>query len=242
MDVEQIIFSEHIAVVKAFDFYIPRCQDLSSWQLFVNFCTEYLEKNHHEKEEKLIFSAVRLDPRIRMGGPLCTLYFDQYLQAPAIARSQKVIKDILTELKIALPDQNDFIKPQWGDDFSSDLLNNSPLLIPAGDHVAGRMLLRFVQFLLSLENPSIDGKIQIETNFSSNNEISFKKIEESINTIFFHYREIQVDHFVREEKCFLKMCQSLLSAEDWSNIATEILNQYPLITDDLLSKHFATTL
>ncbi len=248
MNVEQIISAEHRALTKAMDYFEPLCRDLSSWKLFFDFCTEYLEKNHHEKEEKLIFSAIRSDPRIRMGGPLCTLYFDQYLQAPAIARSQKVIKDIINELKIKLPDRSNpdefiqqFINPQWSADFSSDLINNSPLLIPAGDHVSGRMLLHFVQFLLSLAGSSMDGKIHFGSDVSINADITFKKLEHPFKTIFFHYREIQVDHFVREEKCFLKMCQSLISAEDWSKIATEILNQYPLITDELLLKHFAAS-
>lgn len=227
MDVGQIVSSEHRVFSKAFENYISGCSDLNSWCVFINFCDKYIEKNHHDKEEKIIFSAVRMDSRIRMGGPLCTLYFDQYLQAPAIARAQKVIKEILFELTINTTfgsnlEANEWTKPIWTEDFNSDLSNNSPLLIPAGDHVAGRMLLQFAKmFLKCSEQMAVD---QFNT---------------YLKLIFFHYQEIQMDHFVREENCFLKMCQSLIVAEDWAQLSSQMMRQYPLITEDVLTKHFA---
>ncbi len=227
MDIVQIISLEHQIFTAAFNKILPNCYDVISWQKFIIFCEEYLEKNHHDKEEKIIFSAVRMDSRIRMGGPLCTLYFDQYLQAPAIARAQKIIKEILSELKINTTfgsnlEASEWTKPIWTEDFNLDLSNNSPLLIPAGDHVAGRMLLQFAKmFLKYSEQMAVD---QFNT---------FLKL------IFFHYQEIQMDHFVREENCFLKMCQSLIVAEDWAQLSSQMMRQYPLITEDVLTKHFA---
>lgn len=226
MDIVHILSSEHKVFTTAFDTILPNCTDVISWQKLITFCHLYLEENHHEKEEKVIFSAVRMDPRIRMGGPLCTLYFDQYLQAPAIACAQRVVKEILIELKENIEtvdglEVNELTKPIWAEEFAEDLSSNSPLLIPAGDHVAGRMLLQFAHILLKKSDKIIVDQLN-----------SFLKI------IFFHYREIQMDHFVREENCFLKMCQSLVAADQWTHLAQQMLTQYPLITEDLLAKHF----
>jgi hemerythrin-like domain-containing protein len=198
MDLETLIASEHRELLACYDKKLALCSGLSSWQEFVLWCAENLENNHHRKEEEFIFSAVRSDPRIRAGGPLCTLYFDQQMIFSSLKLAQKTISQIVGEQ----------LETQWTEDLKADQLANSPLTIPGEDHEAGRILLRGAERLLG--------------NVESHSPLN----EEALRKIFSVYRDIQVSHFQREENCFLKMCKTLLTAEKWQEISKQILASY----------------
>lgn len=143
MDLELLISNEHKALMSSFERQLVACIDRASWRDFIVWCFENLENNHHRKEEEFIFSAVRADPRIRAGGPLCTLYFDQQMIYSSLKLAQKTVKEVTGHQ----------LEPQWTEDLKTDQANNSPLTIPGEDHEAGRILLRGAEILLEKEEP-----------------------------------------------------------------------------------------
>lgn len=213
MDLEFLISSEHKTLLKLFDTYLSGCSDLASsdlasWRSLIIWCSENLENNHHRKEEEFIFSAVRADPRIRAGGPLCTLYFDQQMIYSSLKLAQKTVKSV-TEQQL---------EPVWTEDLKSDQISNSPLTIPGEDHEAGRILLRGAEILLEEEEktPTLNQPASVE---GAAKQAALRKV-------FSVYRDIQVSHFQREENCFLKMCKTLLPAERWQEISERMLATY----------------
>ncbi len=191
MDLEEIISNQHKYLITFFDRDILTCRDHQSWSEFLQKCQTLFEGIHHHNEEIFLFSAVRNHPRLREGGPFCTLYFDQHLANPSLQKAQHVIKKVLGQEII----------PQWSKELQSDRALNLPLVIPGEDHEAGRLLLIAAQKVLKLP-------------FCAD-------VQNSLKMLFETYREIQVFHFEREEKCFLKMCKALLSSEQWRNVALD---------------------
>jgi hemerythrin-like domain-containing protein len=208
MDLELLISNEHKTLLRLFDAQLGVCSSLESWRSFIAWCFDCFENNHHRKEEEFIFSAVRPDPRIRAGGPLCTLYFDQQMIYSSLKLAQKTVKDLTGQQ----------LDPLWTEDLKADQVSNSPLTIPGEDHEAGRILLRGAEILIESEG-------QYPTLSQSASAEGAKK-QEALRKLFSVYRDIQVSHFQREENCFLKMCKTLLTAERWQEISARILASY----------------
>jgi hemerythrin-like domain-containing protein len=186
-------------LLKRFDRLYQSCRNLEDWEALRALCADEFEANHHRKEEEFIFSAVRTDPRIRAGGPLCTLYFDHHMIYSALKLAQKTVKEV-----VGLE-----LKPEWSQDLQEDQTSNSPLTIPGEDHEAGRILVRAAEHLLNQSGGSF-------------NEVGLQKI-------FSVYRDIQASHFQREENCFMKMCKNLVPPSRWTELAELMSTKYKFL-------------
>lgn len=168
----------------------------SAWLNLVNFCQQEIEENHHRKEETFLFSAVRGNPKITAGGPMCTMYFDSHMFFTTIKVAQALALKITAQ---------EFL-PTWTEDLEMDRVSNSPLTIPGEDHEASRILLRAAQKIL-------------ETDLTLKEHLSLVELLKL-------YIEIQKQHFQREENCFFPMCKNLLPPQRWQQIGEEIESRY----------------
>lgn len=167
-----------------------------NWVHLLQFCIDEIETNHHRKEELFLFSAVRDNPKIRAGGPMCTMYFDSYMFFTTIKVAQALALKITGQ---------EFL-PIWTEDLQLDRNSNSPLTIPGEDHEASRLLLRVAQQILEKE-PSLKEHL-------------------FLNEILQLYIEIQKNHFQREENCFFPMCKNLLPPTQWQQIGEQMESRY----------------
>ncbi|MBX3017380.1 MAG: hypothetical protein KF767_05785 [Bdellovibrionaceae bacterium] len=97
-------------------------------------CDDFLIGYHDEREEREIHPRLRGLPRLREGGPACTLHFDRFMNARPLNRAARVC----ARQGVAFPD------PLWSVDASADIQAGSPLAIPGEDHEATRVLLRAI--------------------------------------------------------------------------------------------------
>ncbi len=200
MDLSQLLASEHKAMIAKFDHLFANCHsDRSNWLELIDYCDQSIECNHHRKEEDLLFSAVRDNPKIRSGGPMCSMFFDSHMLFSTLRIAQKISKDILGYE----------VLPEWSSGLKKDQDANSPLCIPGEDHESGRMLIRVAKLIL---------QNKFETNYQAH-----------LTTLFKSYREIQTNHFIREENCFFKMCRNLISNEEWDQISAKMLTDFEIL-------------
>lgn len=84
----EVIRKEHAQILRLLDL-IEMSPDSGEIpiQNFLRF-----ENEHHRLEEELLFNKVLHHPRLREGGPFCTLYFDQHVVCPPRERFRKLAK------------------------------------------------------------------------------------------------------------------------------------------------------
>lgn len=88
----------------------------------------FAELHHHSKEETLLFSILANKPRVREGGPMCSYYFDSYLNDRAVENAEKIIgSPIILEMH-----QQKYYS------------ENLPLRIPTDEHRAGKAILHHI--------------------------------------------------------------------------------------------------
>ncbi len=194
---------EHAVLSAIFEREFKLAQISKNWSPLLSFCKLQFENNHHEKEEKFIFEAVKNNSKIKSGGPLCTYFFDGHMMNPSLRRAIEVVKNQTGMTQ----------EPSWTSQMRDIRDKNLPLAIPGEDHEAGRIILRGVEPLLHLE-PT---------------EHTHAKIE----TLFKTYIEIQKVHFDREENCFFRMCSDLIPPQKWNQIYFEMSNHYTEICDSI---------
>lgn len=131
---------------------------------------------HQFNEERLIFSKLLNNVRLKEGGPLCVLYFDEHVINPPA----EVVKKIIHKDLVYCPYQSEIKKKQ------------SPLNIPLEEHVAlGNLLTALLQ----------------------------KPNEELVQHLdLFKLQDLFHKHHEKEEKCFMKVCESLLIPRDVDEI------------------------
>lgn len=200
MDPFVVLKQEHSILLQSLAQGLAKSMTLSEWSSFLQMIEETFENNHHAKEEELIFAAVRPNELIRGGGPMCTFYFDGHICSSSMSMALKEIAKF--------PDFQ--APPPTSSHLPLDQKSGSPLSIPGEDHESGRMLLSLCHFILVKNDLNEDQKIS------------------SLKTAMHVYKMIQERHFQREENCFFKMCESLLTAEQIIEIASK-MNQYPKI-------------
>ncbi len=193
--------NEHAALSAIFEREFKLAQGSKNWSTLHSFCKLQFEGNHHEKEEKFIFEAVKDNCKIKSGGPLCTYFFDGHMTNPSLRRAIEISR-IQTGL---------ILEPTWTPLMKAIRDKNLPLMIPGEDHEAGRIILRGVEHLLNLE-PS-------------------KHTHAKIEVLYETYIEIQKTHFDREENCFFRMCSDLIPSQQWDQIYFEMSNHYTEICD-----------
>lgn len=148
MKISKLLHQEHEVIIKLFDQYFKTAQSNGKWDELIQLCENTYDKNHHEKEERYLFAVIKDDPRLKLGGPYCTFYFDYHMAAPPLQKAQELIYKI-TELKL---------QPQWSPLMEEVAKTKIPLLIPGEDHEAARMLVRAVNYILK-DKPEISAKI-----------------------------------------------------------------------------------
>lgn len=99
--------------------------------LFV-LCDDFLIGYHDAREEREIHPRIRGLPRLREGGPECTLHFDRFMNDRPLKRAARVCA------RRGLAGA----APQWCPAAAADIRDGSPLAIPDEDHEATRALLR----------------------------------------------------------------------------------------------------
>ncbi|MBK9294767.1 MAG: hypothetical protein IPM57_10065 [Oligoflexia bacterium] len=199
-DILTFFRDEHLALMSLFNKEFLSAKRNYKWQPLLLLCKSLFEENHHEKEEKFIFEAIKNDSRIKAGGPHCTHYFDFYMTNPSLLHATEITTK-LTGIKI---------EPDWSPQMKDILEKNLPLAIPGEDHEAGRIILRGIEHLLT-------------TNGSS-------ETHSKIESLFNAYIEIQKIHFDREENCFFKMCMNLIPPEKWDLLYSEMCSHYLIIS------------
>lgn len=165
---------------------------------FLNQCELDFESNHHAKEEAYLFAAIKDIDAVRSGGPMCAMYFDGHISWPALKTAQVFLKNHTGQL----------YQPEWSTLELEFIKKGLPITVPCEDHEAGHMLLRGLRDVLNSAKDVLD-----------NQKCFIDGIE--------LYWKIQERHFAREENCFFKMCQSLLSKEQLKAILFEMEQRYP---------------
>lgn len=89
---------------------------------------ETAELGHHHREEVYLFEAIYLKPKIKEGGPMCTLYFDCHINERVRENVERVVQHPVSET----PDQTRMIQSQ------------SPIIIPLEEHRSGKDLLQHI--------------------------------------------------------------------------------------------------
>jgi hemerythrin-like domain-containing protein len=111
--------------------------DLQIWEqlkAMVVWTDIFLHKLHCRKEETLLFAELLKHRKLSEGGPMCSLYFDTFINNNPLRRVQKSID---TEDEIhPTPEQQVYFK------------QNSPLTVPLQDHIAGQKLVEYILKLL----------------------------------------------------------------------------------------------
>lgn len=178
---------------------------LHFWQSLYWFCTKDIEENHHQKEEDFIFKKIADDPRLLMGGPYCTYYFDLFLQNRPAEFADRLVKKWTGKTFQSTP--NAF--------HQMVSTKNLPLAIPLEDHESGRRILKGMGHL----------NLEIKNNEGKPNETQL----EALKNLFLTYWDIQKSHFLREENCFIILCQELVSIEEWQGILLAMHLQMPIL-------------
>lgn len=214
-EVEALIKKEHDLILKYLNLLLK--QDFVDYVRLVSFCSQFIEDNHHLKEEELIFKKVQDHPRLQEGGPLCVLYFDLHMAYSPVDRAVELSK----KLNQAMVFQ---ISPHLKDLYAK----KTPLNIPIEEHEAGKFLLSLAEDILAfssggslLENPSAMQGLQLST-----------EAIDALQQIFKLYTEIQVSHFEKEEGCFLKMVCHITSKEEQDEILANLKSQYLLLQEN----------
>jgi hemerythrin-like domain-containing protein len=201
IDLISFFKNEHAVLLSRFEKHFSLAKFSYDWGSLYSICKSQFEENHHAKEERFIFDAVKNNSKIKSGGPLCTYFFDFHMTNPSLRRALEATME-LTDLNL---------EPEWSPQMKGIRDLNLPLVIPGEDHEAGRIILRGIENLISRESSA-----QIQT-----------KIEK----LFEIYIEIQKEHFDREENCFFKMCADLIPPEQWNQIYFNMRSDYIEIRD-----------
>ncbi|MCB0349482.1 MAG: hypothetical protein KDD37_11650 [Bdellovibrionales bacterium] len=88
----------------------------------------FAEIQHHEKEERLLFTTIYQNQKIHEGGPMCSLYFDLHQ-----FENRKVKVEQIIGRTIKHTHQQAML-----------LKNRTPLVIPIEEHQSGRDLLAYI--------------------------------------------------------------------------------------------------
>ncbi len=106
----------------------------------------FAEIQHHEKEEKLLFTAIYENKKIHEGGPRCSLYFDLHIFENTKAQVEKIIGHALTRTA----HQSVLLEKQ------------TPLTIPIEEHQSGRELLVHILNRLHNNEDFLENKKKLE--------------------------------------------------------------------------------
>lgn len=94
-------------------------------------CAEWLWQNveltHHFKEETILFNSLIDSPRVNAGGPLCMLFFDNYILYPPLEKCKKITGRI----------------PELEDHQKKIFDTGSSMRVPINEHRAGKEILKF---------------------------------------------------------------------------------------------------
>ena len=94
----------------------------------VQWLWDHAEIMHHEKEEKILFNSLLEIPQVNAGGPLCMIYFDQYIMNSPLERAKARTKSMP-----AIEEHQQKIFDQA-----------SAMRIPVNEHRAGKEILRYL--------------------------------------------------------------------------------------------------
>lgn len=111
---------------------------------------------HHIMEEKALFSQLAKHPQICEGGPMCTYFFDAQITSPPILQAESI-----TGTPITVPPE---LSELWN--------NQSPLKIPAGEHLALQHILNFSSSETLVKNLNLFIQM-MESNFQKEEECLF---------------------------------------------------------------------
>ncbi|MBX3041753.1 MAG: hypothetical protein KF789_13690 [Bdellovibrionaceae bacterium] len=186
------LIEEHRAFSSAFSDLFSAIKDQGQTHLLHGLfvlCDDFLIRFHQMKEETLLHPLVRPDPRLRAGGPECSLHFDFFMTDRPLERGRR----LLASEKI--PETSPLMLSA---DEQSDQASASPLCIPGEDHQAGRLLMTALR---KQPEPSTEADLQRQLR------------------LFQAFFRIQSDHHRREEGCFFRLCEELIPPLAWNQIA-----------------------
>jgi len=143
-----LITEEHLEIKKM-------AHDLTS---DIELKSKLLEKlrAHHNMEEKALFSQLAKHPQICEGGPMCTYFFDAQITSPPILQAESI-----TGTPLTVPSE---LSELWN--------NQSPLKIPAGEHLALQHILNFSSSETLAKNLNLFIQL-MESNFQKEEECLF---------------------------------------------------------------------
>lgn len=88
----------------------------------------FVELQHHDQEERLIFQALYNHPKIGEGGPLCTLYFDFHMADNPMHKAEILSKQT----------------PVLEEHHKAFYNTGSPVRVPLEEHRGGKEVLRYL--------------------------------------------------------------------------------------------------
>jgi hemerythrin-like domain-containing protein len=163
-----LLAKEHGYLLSMLEQLIARAlNNVSSWKEVIIFCENYIENNHHQKEEEFIFNAIKNIPQLKGGGPQCTYYFGFQMSNPSIKQAITLVQKTTHQIT----------EPQWTEKMLEFRKSNLPLVIPCEDHEAGRMLLRAAQNLEPNQSSYNDSIKLLISTYLEIQKIHFEKEE-----------------------------------------------------------------
>lgn len=139
----KLILQEHQLILEKLEAINPHNpqKDLLEWHL------EFSENFHHKKEEVILFKEILKNPKISEGGPMCTLYYDLFMNDRPLTKLQKI-----TGLKVIPEDhQKEFF------------ITSSPLQVPIEEHQTTKTIISYL--LKNWEALSTQNRSDLYTNY-----------------------------------------------------------------------------
>lgn len=190
----QRLVTEHRVFLEGFDVLFRRAREgadpadrMETLKALASFCRVFYEDFHHGKEESLLFPVLAAHPGVNAGGPECVLHFDQQISSPPLEKARRVFATLGIE----------YVEPAWPPALQLLREAGSPLVIPVGDHEAGRLYLRAVDSCLRGSDEAAGEKIL---------------------RLFDAYRDLQVRNIRKENGCLFHMSRQLVDPSQWSDL------------------------
>lgn len=161
--------------------------------------TQFVEHQHHEKEEKQLFPLLKEATMVQQGGPNCTYFYHFHLEYNYYGQSLEFLK----ELELEEPDHH------VSTELQKILADGSALRIPMEEHWAGHNFVFIINKLLF----ELRAKAPAVTDPSLQEPVGDHERVVFLKRIIGTYISLLRGHIAKEDDCLLLLADQVLLAQ-----------------------------